>query len=397
MKIWLCKHSEQIALNHTDRHFRFSLISKELSYRNHEVIWWASRFSHTTKTLLPVEIDRMENGTKLILLEGIKYSRNLSIKRVINHYQLGKNFNEKSRKVEKPELIYASVPTLDFAYKAVRYALKNRIPIIIDILDLWPDVFKDLIPINGLKNNLIINYYEKKLLYILENASAIIGITEGYLNWAESKLSNKEIVSKVFPLGFENLNNITININKNDRLRIIFAGTIGYHFDLETVLKAASKLNFIDFEIVGDGDLFAKYKKAYDSYNNIHFHGWLEKKELHSLLISSDLGIAPYNNSKNFTLNIPNKPFEYLAHGLPVITCLKGETMKMLNYSSSGYFYKENNVNNLVDLIINISKNRDKLYQKSLSSIKIFNEKYNSDVIYPELCDFIEHIGGSCK
>ena len=45
-----------------------------------------------------------------------------------------------------PDLILSSIPTSELSLEATKLGKKNNIPVILDIRDLWPDVFLDVLP-----------------------------------------------------------------------------------------------------------------------------------------------------------------------------------------------------------------------------------------------------------
>ncbi|MGI2327653.1 glycosyltransferase family 4 protein [Planococcus sp. YIM B11945] len=395
MKIWLCKHSEPIPVDLNSRLYRVGMIADSLRKKKHEVFWWTSDYNHVKKNRY-TNIDILPNGTALIFGRGIEYKKNISFSRIINHTQIGSQFTRRMNKVEYPDVIYTTIPTLDYAYRAVKFGKKNSIPVVVDILDLWPDVFLDLIPLDFLKKDWMFYLSNKKLEFILTNADYIIGITEEYLMWGLDKINARfdKDKHKVFPIGYKREKTNITSEKKGNKFKIIFAGTIGYHFDLNTVFEAAALLeeDNIEFNILGDGDLLEQYREKYLKYSNINFLGWTEGDITTSHLMASDIGIAPYNNSKNFILNIPNKPYEYIAYNLPVLTCLKGATKKFLETHDIGYFYEEKNSENLAEKIIEIKNNKDLLNLKRKNCEITFKNNYNASTIYDELAEFLEKV-----
>ena len=43
-------------------------------------------------------------------------------------------------------MIYVSYPIIEYAASAVKYGIKNHVPVIVDIRDLWPDIFNHNLP-----------------------------------------------------------------------------------------------------------------------------------------------------------------------------------------------------------------------------------------------------------
>ncbi|MBO0602540.1 glycosyltransferase family 4 protein [Sporosarcina sp. E16_3] len=393
MKVWLCKHSEPLPLKKDSRKFRVGMIAEALRERQHEVIWWASTMEHAKKVKVE-DIEKLENGTEIIALDGMSYGKNVSMQRIINHSQMGRQFTSTASEMDKPDLIYASMPTLDFAYRAVKFAKANGIPSIIDIRDLWPDVFLDLIPIESLKKDFLLYPWNRKLKYVLQNTDYIIGITEEYLKWALTKvhLSFDEHQHKIFPLGYDEVMGNHENPFKSNKFQITFAGTIGYHFDLETVFKAAELLDHeeININILGDGDLLQSYVEKYSYLQNVKFVGWVEGSLISSYLLHSDLGIAPYNNTRNFIKNIANKPYEYMAHSLPIITCLTGATESLIRKHNLGYFYNQHDSESLAYQIKEVMSNKQDLLEKKENNRVAFEKYYDSKIVYSDLVNFME-------
>lgn len=394
LNVWILKHGEQLPLTGKSRVYRMGMIALECAKMGSEVTWWTSDFNHAMK--IPEDIKNIENKLiKYKFLRGVQYTKNISFKRIINHRQLGLKLQKEMEKNDtKPDLIISAMPTIDFAYKAVKFGKKYDIPVIIDIRDLWPDVFMDLIPVSILRREFLFTSFNYKLKWLLENASAVTAITEEYLQWALEKanLNYNQKKHKVFPIGYPSISvKSTISPLDNNFFNIIFIGTIGMHFDLETVLEVAKKTvnENIRFYIIGDGDKKELLKKNYP-LSNVFFTGWLNGEELNKYLSNASIGVAPYKNTPNFLMNIPNKFYEYMAYSLPIITCLPGPSTELIIQNKVGLIYKENSIEELYECITKL-KNDKGLYEEiSKNAKKSFEEKYTTKVIYEKYYNFIQ-------
>jgi hypothetical protein len=79
------------------------------------------------------------------------------------------------------------------------------VPVIIDVRDLWPDIFVDVVPF-GLRTLMKIALYplRKSARYVFNNCSGIVGISPGYLMWALGYANRpRRALDVVFPLGYE--------------------------------------------------------------------------------------------------------------------------------------------------------------------------------------------------
>lgn len=191
MKVWLLQANEPMPIvNKGQRLFRMGLIAEELTKRGHEVIWFATTFNHFEKKQMYNEDTNIKVNDKyeLKLIWAPGYKKNISVRRIINHKYMALRLRKIIKNLEKPDLIYTSFPTIDFAEEAVRYGQKNNVPVIIDIRDLWPDIFNH--NISKIKRFIAwpyINLMQIKTKKIMKKAYAINGISMPVVKWGLRK------------------------------------------------------------------------------------------------------------------------------------------------------------------------------------------------------------------
>ena len=197
MKIWIITIGEPIINNkHGLRLHRSGLLAKYLSTKlKCEVTFWTSSFNHFKKDFEFKEdkFSFINPNLKQICINGGGYKSNVSISRFIDHYKISKKFRKLSSKEVKPDLIIASFPTLGLCEEALKYSKKNKIPVLIDYRDMWPEVFVELFQKS-------LDFIGKILFYPLFNktskvfskSNGIISITDKLLDIAlKSKSSTK--------------------------------------------------------------------------------------------------------------------------------------------------------------------------------------------------------------
>ena len=146
----------------------------------------------------------------------------------------------------------------------------------------------------------------------------------------------------------------------------------------------------IKFVLAGEGDQKEKYKAIIKqrSLQNIILPGWINKYQIRSLLQNSSFGLVPLRDRKDYIISIPNKPIEYLANSLPIISYLPGELKKLIEKESIGFIYKDesdfiNIINNIEDNDLNIMKKRCRA---------LYKRKFDSRLVYNQFADFIEKV-----
>ena len=277
--------------------------------------------------------------------------------------------------------------------------MTNNVPVIVDVRDLWPDIFVEAFPkVLQIFAKLLLDFlYKRKVKTIFSKASSIIGVSKKYLSFGLSK-AKKTLSSndRVFELGYlpnRNLPKDGIEASFFKKLGvdpsrpiILFAGTFGKTYDLEAPIKTALDLNKNPedstlFIFCGSGENEKKWKNMSRGANNIIFTGWLDESKLQYVLSISDVGLAAY--VKNAPQGLPNKIIEYMAFGLPILSSLRGEAESLLIKNNLGFTYDPENVKSFKENLnkilepeikIKISKNCNEKFESDYSSTQIYEE-----------------------
>jgi glycosyltransferase involved in cell wall biosynthesis len=144
----------------------------------------------------------------------------------------------------------------------------------------------------------------------------------------------------------------------------------------------------IKIVIGGTGEKQSLVKRGLKGNNNLIYLGWISQDVISILLEMSSVGLVSY--SQNATQSLPNKPFEYMAYSLPLISSLRGELDMILDNEKNGLKYKAGSTKELYDAIKYLQKNKDVQFEMRKRSFKLFFTKYSNKKIYPLMADFIE-------
>ena len=404
MKIWLITTGEPIPSS-KERAHRTGILAKKLSKKGHIVKWWTTSFDHQKKDYISKGLtkNKINKNLELIYLHSdTSYKTNISLDRIKNHQEVAENFYQELKSSNKPDIIFCSYPTIDLSYYAVKYGINNNIPVFIDVRDLWPDIYLNPFPklFKPLIKTLLTKHF-KRAKYIFKNCSGITAVSDSYLEFG-LKYSDrvKTYKDKVFPLGFDSEGKSKIIIDDKDFTRlnvnakhcnIWFVGTFGRTYDLSTVIKVARKLEKtnpnVKFIFTGDGEKMDLWKKEANFLKNIIFTGWVGKNELHYISSKSNIGLMAY--AKGAPQGLPNKVFEYMASGLPILSSLQTETKELIKKNKIGLSYIPNNQEDLLLKILTLISNKKLIKEMRYNSLKTFKEKFDSEIIYENLIKFL--------
>lgn len=395
------------------RLLRAGILASLLTERGHEVTWWTSTFDHWKKTHhFMCDTDRhLQSGLQLKFLKGCGYKKNISFRRIIDHILVARKFSRQAVNEEIPDIILCSLPTLELAVAATRYGKCYGVPVIIDVRDLWPDIFLE--HTLGLARELVriaLFFMHSQARRACRDAFAITGNSPDFVKWGLGLAGRDQgEYDRYFPFGYVTELDQHDDLDKAmsfwkgygiepdpSRFMACFFGTIGSQFDIETVIDAGLQLERegrnVKFVLCGVGERLIKLKERAGNSSAIIFPGWVGKAEIFSLMSMAQVGLAPYLNHIGFTGNLPNKPIEYMAGGLPIVSGLKGYLETLLKENECGETYEPSNAEALCSIIRQMDDNREGLTQMARNAKRLFDDKFNARKVYGGMIDYLQQI-----
>jgi glycosyltransferase involved in cell wall biosynthesis len=358
MRVWLLHIGEDLPVDGTARRYRYSYLADALVNAGHQVLRWAPTFRHNTKShrfSTDARIELNENYA-VQFVHSPAYRRNIGFDRLRTYRVLDRRFRQLASREPKPDLIVAAIPSLEWAEAAVDYAQAQAIPVVIDVRDLWPDVF-----VNGLPSlarpfgRLLFTPYYSSARRSCRGAAALTAVSQTYLDWALNLAGRSRRPSDlVVPLGFQPQSIPETTLQKNvatlrklgidaQRPVCLFVGLLERSYDLETVIDAARHLELdgncgLQFVVCGDGSKMSALKRQAGGLRSVHLIGWVDAAMLEAAASISKVGLCAY--TADALQSLPNKPFEYMAHRLAVVSSLPGEMATLLSRHGSGLTYR---------------------------------------------------------
>lgn len=378
---------------------RFPYIINQIDKEKFDVELVTSSFLHGEKKQR--ESLKIVNNLdyKITLLYEPGYRKNVSLRRFYSHNMFAKNVKTYLERMEKPDIIYCAVPSLDVAKVASNYAKENRIRFIIDIQDLWPEAFKMVFNV-PIVSNIIFFPMLKTANKIYSMANDIVAVSNTYADRAG--IVNKQYKNKLSVFLGTDLeyfdkckkeNKITYNDNV---FRIAYIGTLGHSYNIKCVIDSIKilkekQINNILFVVMGSGPLQYEFEKyAKEKGVNVEFTGRLNYEEMVGRLASCDIAVNPI--TKGAAQSIINKVGDYAAAGLPVVStqeCI--EYKKLVEDYRIGYNIENQDINELankIEILYNDKSLRDRL---GANNRKLAEEKFDRKKTYIEIKNLIEN------
>lgn len=249
--------------------------------------------------------------------------------------------------VEDYSIIVATSTPLTAGIPGIFAKWFRRKKFIFEVRDLWPELPKEM---GVIKNPVILS-----LLSLLEwcsyhSAHRCIGLSPGIVKGIEKRgIDSKKVtlVPNACDLSLFDTKEIATRpcgVTDNN-LMAVFSGTHGIANGLDAVINAASELkkrnnDTIKFVLIGDGKLKPSLMEmsAEKGLDNIIFLPPVSKNELAKIMKSADIGLQLLANVPAFYYGTsPNKFFDYISSGLPVLTNYPGWIADLISKHECGY------------------------------------------------------------
>jgi glycosyltransferase involved in cell wall biosynthesis len=315
-------------------------------------------------------------------------------------------------KEKVPDIIVASYPIPELARAGADYARKHSIPSVVDVRDLWPDIWASVLPkpFRWLGAIALIPL-QLRLGQSLRRFSSICGITENAVEWALRRAKRRRSPwDRSFPLAYQK-NQYTpkelteARIFWSDRLgeksagkiRLCFFGIIRQRLRIDVMIEGIRCLppeirDRTELVICGEGANLAELRSTASTLPQVHLPGWVNGPQIEVLASTCDAGILPYASDTEFIHLLPNKVIEYLAYGLPVLSSLRGPVSDLITQADCGRIYRETDAHDLARTIADLVTNPEQLGVMSINAQKAFRERFMASEVYGRYADLLREL-----
>lgn len=227
--------------------------------------------------------------------------------------------------------------------------------------------------------NFLVNYYEKRLRYVIYISPRIAKI------YSSSKKLGHNKYRSVVTLAIKR--NSVKNKLSTGEIKLGFIGILREQQGLDLIFKYLQKYDETSLRVIGEGYGLGYYKKMakdMDISEKVTFYGRVEN--LSTLFDNTDIGMALYENVPG-NLSIycePSKIKTYLSFGLPVITTKTTYFAEELQKAKAGAVVEET-TNSLHKAIKLVKTN----YMEYLKGVKKLQEKYTYEKWYEKQFSFL--------
>lgn len=298
------------------------------------------------------------------------------------------------------DLIYATTTPLTVAIPALVAKMGKRKPYIFEVRDLWPELPKAM---GVIKNKFVLKAMDILETLAYKHATHCVALAPGISEGISNKLKKAPPISLI-PNGcdtqyFSSGAKTQLSGFDKDDFICVFAGAHGLANGLDAVLDVAKQLKDqnkkIKFLFIGDGKLKPQLieRKNLEKLDNCIFWDPIPKNEIITVFKSVHIGLMILQNVPAFYFGTsPNKFFDYIASGLPVLNNYPGWLKNLIEENECGVAVEPDNINAFAEALMSLESNRERLNSMRVNALNLAVNSFDRDELAKKFIQIAETV-----
>ena len=301
--------------------------------------------------------------------------------------------------VKNVDVVWGTSPPIFQGATAWALARLKRVPFLFEVRDLWP---KFAIAVGVLKNKVLIRMSLWLERFLYRRADRVIVNSPAYVDHVRERGARRV---DLVPNGadpdmfdpsdpgeaFRTRNGLT------DKIVVLYAGAHGMSNDLGVVLEAARQLADrpgVRIVFLGDGKEKANLQEQAKRLNltNVLFLSPVPKTDMPQTLAGTDACIAILKPIEEYKTPYPNKVFDYMAAGRPVVLAIDGVIRDVIEAGQCGIFSPPGDPSALAAAIRSLADNPERSRRMGLAGRKYLEENFSRAKIAGQLLMILEEL-----
>lgn len=288
-----------------------------------------------------------------------------ALRRILNYFSFAASASIYGLfRPRRPQVIYAYHPPLTVGVCASLIGLVRRIPVVLDIQDMWPDTLRAT---GMMSSDRVLRIVGLVCDWLYRRVDRIVVLSDGFRrillergvpaakieviqNWCdEAKIASPSSHGQV-PEGFPSA----------ACFRVLFAGNIGRAQALEAVLETAQLIKPVAPDVVfiflGNGIEVARLRElaAKRDIDNVVFFPAVPMEEVGGWLAAADALLVHLKRDPLFEITIPSKTQAYMAAGRPILMAVDGDAARLVSAAECGVLAESEHPSSLADAVLRL-------------------------------------------
>jgi len=247
---------------------------------------------------------------------------------------------------------------------AIWVGARLGIPVVLDVAENYPAMIQDIWTSGShkwtdwlVRNPQVVSQVERWVTHRVDHVLVVVEESRDRLISLGVHPDRITIVSNTPPLA--RVREYDASRRVDGTLRLVYLGLLerprGVGLLLEAVASALARGLSVQLSIVGDGRDASEFENQARALGlddrAVRFHGFLPHREALRIVQQADVGVVPHWAGESWNTTVPNKLFDYMAAGLPVIVSDTKPCARIVREVRSGESFRDRDVEDLVRAI----------------------------------------------
>ena len=301
--------------------------------------------------------------------------------------------------VKNVDLVWGTSPPIFQGWTAWVLARLKGVPFLFEVRDLWPTF---AIAVGVLTNKTIIHLSEWLERFLYRHADRVMVNSPGFIMHVKSRGAKRvELVPNgADPEMFDPADNgaaFRTSHRLADKFVVLYAGAHGLSNDLGVVLEAARLLADrpqVRIVFLGDGKEkpHLQAQAAAMGLNNVLFLPPVPKTEMAAALAGADACLAILKPVEEYKSTYPNKVFDYMAAGRPVVLAIDGVIREVIEAAGCGIFAQPGDPVALANVIRTLASDPARSREMGLKGRRYVESHFSRSMLAEKLAHILEEM-----
>jgi glycosyltransferase involved in cell wall biosynthesis len=301
-------------------------------------------------------------------------------------YTIGKTIKGSA----EPVIIIRDLPLV---FAAFFFKFSKGAKLVLDMAECYPEMYASSLKFGSpsildrtLKNPSVAAVYEKISVKMCDHVLVMIEESKDRLIRKGLSPEKISIVSNTPPI-YSTWSGSRQHSGEN--LRVVYVGFITELRGLDILVRATKKFldkvsdkDSIKVDIIGKGSFKEKLVdlvRELGLEGNVSIHGWLEPNQMDEILRQANVGALTYRVCGHWNHTIPNKLFDYMLAGLPVLATEVIPISRIIHEEKCGLICRDQDVDDIASKLLELrdARVRQRFGDNGVAAI---SGKYNWEV-----------------
>jgi glycosyltransferase involved in cell wall biosynthesis len=299
------------------------------------------------------------------------------------------------------DLVWGTSPPIFQGFTAWALSRIKRVPFLFEVRDLWPAF---AVAVGVLRSPILIRLSEWLESFLVRHADLVMVNSPGFTqhvkdrgarhvelvpNGTDTNMFNPDVDGSAFRQSHQ----------LDSKFVALYAGAHGLSNDLGIVLAAAKELlpqKEIVFVLLGDGKDKPELQEQarLQGLDNVLFLPPIPKIEMPSALAAADACIAILKPVELYKTTYPNKVFDYMASGKPVVLAIDGVIREVIDHAGAGIAVPPGDPHALSQAVLRLAHNPDLAHTMGRQGRRYVDAHFDRNILASKLMNIMREMVG---